>query len=367
MNMFSANYFNEKYKQSYSDAVDAKNAGDYELAGRHMKDAAYYLTKACEGDARKTQENQPRIDKMYAMADVLIKKSREMQKPAATRSSQSRAASGGQAETADGNSYFTFFSADSIDITFDDVIGLEDAKKAVREYVINPRLYPEQYNYKFIHNKGIMLEGPPGTGKTTFAKAVAKEINQPFALINVSELVDCYVGETSKHIDEVFAYLREYTAKNGCGVTVFFDEFDEIAKRRGGDDKSSEAAVPALLRNLDGVASNNDFLIIANTNCMDALDPAVLDRFRRRIYIPLPDADGRLRMFKSKTKDMEPQYLEKIDWNKAAQLSEGMSGRDITFICDDFKYSVASMKAGVTAQADINQTLENVIRMRRKS
>ncbi|MCD8201458.1 MAG: ATP-binding protein [Clostridia bacterium] len=360
-------YFLEKYKESYAKSAEAKNNGDYTESARLMKEAAFYLTQANKDvTGEENETNKQRISRMMEISDSLLLKAQEMKKAAPkARAAGSGASAAAQTGTDSGKSFYSLIDADSIDVTFDDVIGLEEAKKTVRDYVINPKLYPEQYNYKFMQNKGILLEGPPGTGKTTFAKAVAHEIRQPFALVNVSSLVDCYVGETSKHIDELFAVLRDYSAQNSCGMTVFFDEFDEIAKKRGSEDKGSEAAVPALLRNLDGVISNNDFLVIANTNCMSALDPAILDRFRRRINIPLPGYEGRLSLFKSKTRDIEDDIVSRLDWDRMVDMAEGMSGRDITFICDDFKYELGGMKAGLTGKSDVNEILATCIERRR--
>ena len=263
--------------------------------------------------------------------------------------------------------YFTFFSAEDLKEGFEGVIGLEEAKEAVTEYVINPIKYPQHYNYSFADNKAVLLVGPPGTGKTTFAKAVAKEINQPFALINVAQLVNCYVGETGKNIDKVFAALRDYSERNNCGLTVFFDELDEIAKKRGGDDKASSSAVPALLRNMDGVKQNKNFLILANTNCMEMLDDGILDRFRKRIHIPLPDKNMRLAFFRGKLSELEAEYVNQLDIEGFAEMSEGLSGRTITYICDDFKYYVGGVKAGIKDGSDLNSIIYAAINQRMNS
>ena len=232
------------------------------------------------------------------------------------------------------------------------------------EYVILPHKHPEAYNYHFLDNRTILLEGPPGTGKTTFAKAVSKEIDQPFAIINVASLVNCYVGETAKNIDKVFAFLRDYTERQKCGVTVFIDELDEIAKRRGGDDKASEAAIPALLRNLDGMKGNKDFLILANTNRKDVIDSAILQRFRKQLFIPLPNAEMRKELFRQKLKEIEPSFLEQIDLDSAAENSDGLSGREITFVCDDFKYFLSRLKAGLTEES-VKEKFDALIREKR--
>ncbi len=364
---FSAKHFIDQCYENYRQAMELEAEGNYSAASEKLSAAADYLLRSTEYDTGVSREkNLALVKRMQHTAQLLTKKAALVPSATPNTAASSEAASAVGRTPAEGaNSFFTFIPADQINVTFDDVIGLESAKAAVIDYVINPLLYPDQFNYHFLENKGILLEGPAGTGKTTFAKAVAHEVNQPFALIKMSQLVDCYVGETAKHIDEVFAYLRDYTQKYDCGVTVFFDEFDEIGKSRGGDDKSSEAAVPALLRNLDGVASNKNFLIIANTNCIEALDKALVNRFRRRIYVPLPNVNDRKKLFEAKLSDIEEDYLHTLDLELMATHSEGLGGRDITFVCDDFKYYLSRLKAGITTFDDINQSMLELIEARK--
>lgn len=372
---FSREYLYEKFRKSYEEALSAKNVNDLARAKRLFYEAADYMERLaeCGGEERKSRHAQAlRIRKIadaiipsrYAdYGDVPI----SMDAPAP----QSLYPVGGAGEKEGGavptgmEQYFTFFRPDELE-GFESVIGLEEAKAAVEDYVINPIRYPEAYSYNFLDNKAILLEGPPGTGKTTFAKAVAKEIDQPFALVNVSALVNCLVGETGKNIDKVFAFLRAYAEQNDCGVTVFFDELDEIGKARGSDDKTSEAAVPALLRNLDGVAKNKRFLILANTNRKDLFDAALAERFRKLIHIPLPDETLREKLFAAKLSDVEEKFMSEIDLGEAAARSEGLSGRDITFICDDFKYLLAKIKAGL-AEGTPMDALLGLVRKRMDS
>lgn len=359
--------YREKYETAYQEAVRANEAKNIALACRRFYEAAQYSRKLAELDSANKEIYLSRAEKL-----MRITKSLEESLSAALKAQAQTTITGGQAPTPftgegagtgdeDMSAFYTFYRADDIAGGFDKVIGLEEAKDAVTEYVINPIKYPEAYNYDFMDNKCILLEGPPGTGKTTFAKAVAKEINQPFALINVASLVNCYIGETAKTIDKVFASLRSYAERNGCGITVFFDEFDEIAKRRDGDDKASQTAVPALLRNLDGVQRNKNFLIIANTNCQDMLDAGIKDRFRRKIHIPLPDLSMRERFFKDKLRQLEPEFFAQLDLPAMAAESDGLSGRSISQICDDFLHFVAAVKAGLKSCDSFNDVLINMI------
>ena len=183
----------------------------------------------------------------------------------------------------------------------------------------------------------------------------------------MAALVNCYVGETGKNIDKVFAYLRNYVEKTGQGITIFFDELDEIAKKRGGDDKASAASVPALLRNMDGVKGNKGFLILANTNCPELLDEGILDRFRKRIEVPLPDEETRKKLFLFKLSDVEKEHIEKLDLHRIAKESWGLSGRSISNVCDDFKYALAASSAGVRECGDLTEEILSLIVERRNS
>ncbi len=364
-------YVIEKYQSAYVRAMNLKDYGDDMGAGQLLGEAAYYLSKIIdEGLSSDEEADRAQVDKLYKMSEILIQRAqstkKKMMEQSGERSSSHRGSGGGPAEdTGDMSSFFSFLPVDSLKVGFDDVVGLDDAKRIVNQYVIYPKQHPDLYNYEFLPNRGILLFGPPGTGKTMFAKAVAKELDQPFALIKMSGLLDCYVGETSKHIDALFEYLRNYTETNQCGVTLFFDEFDEVAKKRGGNDKASETAVPSLLRNLDGMLANRNFLVLANTNCADDLDPAILQRFPQRVPVPLPTLEARRLLFDQKTRDIEAEYRDHMDFGLAAERSQGMSGRDIAFICDDFKYTLGDCKAGIRKLEDINDMLWEVIKRRR--
>ena len=165
----------------------------------------------------------------------------------------------------------------------------------------------------------------------------------------------------------MFAYLRNYVEQTGQSITIFFDELDEIAKKRGGDDKASASAVPALLRNMDGVKGNKGFLILANTNCPEMLDDGILDRFRKRIEVPLPDEDTRKKLFLFKLSDVEQENIAKLDLDRIAKESWGLSGRSISNVCDDFKYLLGDNAAGIRACGDFTEEILALIDERRRS
>lgn len=361
---FSESYLTEQFEKAYKSGIAAKERGDYSVAREQFSKAATLMRELADsGDSKLCSERKKTAERLenivIAMArNTNIKKVRpESHATVANTSSELL-----EEQIPD---FVNFYPAESIDSGFDSVVGAEEAKDKIRKYVINPRLYPNAYQYSFLSNMGILLVGPPGTGKTTFAKAVAYEVQQPFVVVNSSSLVNCYIGETGKNIDKLFAFLRRYAEKNICGITIFFDEFDEIAKRRGGEDKVSEAAVPALLRNLDGMINNEQFLILASTNLeREAFDPGIWERFRQRIVIPLPDEISRRKLFELKLKEIEPEFLSQLNLNEAATQTDGMSGRDIAFICDDLKYRISEIKAGIAAEGNIGEYLLRLIAQR---
>lgn len=367
---FSESYFAENYEKALEVALRAKDAGNYALASEKFAESAKFLSGlAAVGDASEKEERKRRAERLKAVAENMSRSA-----PPEKRGAQSVGGNygggffggytGGEENYDDISAYVTLFEPDDLEFGFEGVMGMDEAKKAITEYVINPVKYPDAYSYDFIDNKAILLYGPPGTGKTTFAKAVAKEVGEPFFLVNMAGLVNCYVGETAKNIDKIFDYIRDYTERNRRDVIVFFDEMDEIAKKRGGDDKASESAVPSLLRNLDGVKKNKGFLIIANTNYAELLDDAILSRFRRRVYIPLPDKDTRIKLLRLQLKDLEPERAAEIDFDLFGDESEGLSGRDIAYLADDFKRSVAALKAGITKNLNYNEELKRLINIR---
>ena len=170
---------------------------------------------------------------------------------------------------------------------------------------------------------------------------MAKEVGVPFAKVEVSGIVNCLVGETAKNIDKIFNYAHDYAERNNTKLILFFDEFEEIARSRGSDDKTSSLAVPALLRNLEGMTNNKDLIVLAASNYVELIDKALFDRFRQIVEVPLPNKEARLFLFKSKFKEVEPEYLQFINFEQAAELSDGLSGREITNITSEVKYHIS--------------------------
>jgi transitional endoplasmic reticulum ATPase len=216
-------------------------------------------------------------------------------------------------------------------IRWDDIGGLEDAKQELKEAVEWPLKYPEVFKSVNIKPpKGILLYGPPGTGKTLLAKAVANESNANFISVKGPELLSKWVGESEKHVREMFRKARQVAP-----AVLFFDEIDSLAPRRGGigDSHVTERVVSQLLTELDGMEELKDVVVIAATNRPDIVDPALLrpGRIERHILIPAPDEESRKEIFRIHTKGMP--LAEDVSIEELAKKAEGYSGADIEALC----------------------------------
>ncbi len=217
------------------------------------------------------------------------------------------------------------------DVGWEDVGGLETIKQQIREAVEWPLKYTDLFTYAKISSpRGILLYGPPGTGKTLMAKAVANETKVNFISIKGPALISKYVGESERGIRDIFK-----KAKQAAPCIIFFDELDVIVPKRGegGDSHVTERVIGQFLTEMDGIEELKGVLVLAATNRMEQIDPALLraGRFDYLIEIPIPDADTRLKIFQVHTHD---KPLEKgIDLKKYAWETEGMTGADIELIC----------------------------------
>ena len=216
-------------------------------------------------------------------------------------------------------------------VRWEDVGGLETVKQQIREAVEWPLKYHDMFKHaKITAPKGILLYGAPGTGKTLMAKAVANETKVNFISVKGPALMSKYVGESERGIRDMFK-----KAKQAAPCIIFFDELDVIASKRGegGDSHVTERVIGQFLTEMDGIEELKGVLVLAATNRMDQIDPALLraGRFDYLIEIPIPDEDGRLMIFQVHTRD---KPLEKgIDLKIFAQDTGGMTGADIELIC----------------------------------
>jgi transitional endoplasmic reticulum ATPase len=210
-------------------------------------------------------------------------------------------------------------------VRWSDIGGLEEVKRKIRETVEWPLKEPESFKKFGIRpSKGVLLYGPPGTGKTLLAKAVAKESDANFIAIKGPELVSKWVGESEKHVREIFKKARQVAP-----TIIFFDEFDSIAQERGSSSNdSTERIVNQLLTELDGIESLEQVVVIAATNRPDLIDPSLLrpGRFDLKINIGLPDEKSRQEIFKVHTKNMPIRGFDAEEWSRK---TDGWTGAEI--------------------------------------
>jgi len=216
-------------------------------------------------------------------------------------------------------------------VRWEDIGGLENAKQELREAIEWPLKYPEVFQATNIKPpKGILLFGPPGTGKTLLAKAVANESNANFISVKGPELLSKWVGESEKHVRDMFKKARQVAP-----AIIFFDEIDSLAPRRGGigDSHVTERVVSQLLTELDGLEELREVVVIAATNRPDLIDPALLrpGRIERHIYIPPPDKEARKEIFRIHLRGKP--LAEDVKIEELAEKTEGYTGADIEAIC----------------------------------
>ena len=213
-------------------------------------------------------------------------------------------------------------------VSWDDVAGLETAKEALKEAVILPIKFPHLFTGKRTPWKGILLYGPPGTGKSYLAKAVATEAQSTFFSISSSDLVSKWMGESEKLVKQLFCMARENRP-----AIIFIDEIDSLCGARGeGESEASRRIKTEFLVQMNGVGNDTQgILILGATNIPWQLDSAIRRRFEKRIYIPLPEAPSRARMFQIHV-GTTPCKLSPQDFKLLAEKTEGYSGSDISTV-----------------------------------
>ena len=264
-----------------------------------------------------------------------------------------------------GNSNAKVYVQSSAGIRFSDVAGEDEAKENLQEivdYLHDPKKY-EQIGASM--PKGVLLVGPPGTGKTMLAKAVAGESNVPFFLMSGSEFVEMFVGMGASKVRDLFRQAKE---KAPC--IVFIDEIDAIGQKRsggpmGGNDER-EQTLNQLLTEMDGFEDNTGVIILAATNRPESLDPALTrpGRFDRRVPVELPDLAGREAILRVHAKKVK--LADGIDFTAVARMASGASGAELANMVNEA--ALRAVRSGRTCveQADLEESIEVVIAGYRK-
>lgn len=349
--MSSTSEFLDKGVDLVKKAIEADSAGRYDEAYKLYYNGLDYLMLALKYEKNPRSKETIRakfteyLTRAEQLKEHLDKKGQEDQTGEASASSGSVKAKKADAN-ADGKDSDDSTDAETKklrgalagsimtekpDVKWSDVAGLDQAKDALKEAVILPVKFPQLFTGKRKPVSGILLYGPPGTGKSYLAKAVATEANSTFFSVSSSDLVSKWMGESERLVKQLFQMAREQKPS-----IIFIDEVDALCGPRGeGESEASRRIKTELLVQMNGVGTDSTgVLVLGATNIPWQLDPAIRRRFERRIYIPLPDAEARVEMFKLNIGDT-PTTLTPQDYHTLAQLTDGYSGHDIAVVVKD--------------------------------
>jgi cell division protease FtsH len=274
-------------------------------------------------------------------------------------SRQMRSASGPGGVLSFGRSRARLVKKERVKVTFDDVAGIDDAKEEVQE-VVQFLKHPEKFQALGGRiPRGVMLVGPPGSGKTLLAKAIAGEANVPFFSISGSDFVEMFVGVGASRVRDLFR-----TAKESSPCIIFLDEIDAVGRRRGmgytGGHDEREQTLNAILVEMDGFETNEQVIIIGATNRPDVLDPALRrpGRFDREVVVSLPDIKEREAILKVHAKKIK--LAPHADLNVVARGTPGFSGADLAAIINESAIHATMLGKSAVEQADLEESRDKV-------
>lgn len=318
------NFLYESFRMYYDNAQKAREAGKDAIARKNLLLAAQTLYKMAKTDTGSLKASRiKRADSLVSLAEQIGKGS--------ASSGNNFAQNVGREQEESGSSQWA--SARIPDISFADVVGLEDVKESIRMLMINPIKYSDKYAvYGKKTGGGVLLYGPPGTGKTMIAKAIAKEVGATFYAVKGSDIVSKWVGESERNINELFEAARKCDR-----AIIFIDEMDSLFGQRGVD-THNDKRVNEFLQQIDGFQGQNpNLLILGATNRPWDVDGAAVrsGRFSQKIYVPLPDFPARKYLFNKYLKGMP--LAADVDVNALARKTDRYSGADINEVCERAK------------------------------
>lgn len=312
-----------KYDRLYSCGVMYLAKGEIQLAEKYLEEAAIQLKEYVL-----TLRDEEKMETREWLLE-LCGHIREIQKHRAEIKGGTEAGAEG------GEPSFVICKSDIPNVSFSDVVGLEQVKERIYDMIIYPRQFKELYQrFQKKQGGGILLYGPPGNGKTMIAKAIAHETGSAFFPIKFSDLGSKWFGETEGKIKSLFDEARKEES-----AVIFFDEIDAVASKRS-ESSVMDRVVAELLTQIDGInRAGGNLTVLAATNRPQNLDPAILrpGRFDEKIYVPLPDEKARRQMFEKRLNDVPSGDLS---LEEISLRCDGFSGAEIDLVCEKAKQSV---------------------------
>jgi len=325
MNGYSTNAL-ERLAKEYADlAIMSERKGKYEDAIKYYKKAAEVLKKIIT------------LNRDIMMKETYIEYIKEYEKRAEfLEKNLQKLASGPQEGSQAQDVDIDLLVSPPPNITFNDIVGIEDVKKVLKRSIVYPIKRPDLYPKEIGWSKGVLLFGPPGNGKTMLAGAIAREINAAFISVDAASIMSKWLGDAEKNVSKVFSKAREIWLNKGVPVIIFIDEVDSLMGIYSTEVGGEVRVRNQFLKEMDGIhtkGSSELIFVIGATNKPWVLDMAFIRRFQKRIYVPPPDKETRKMLFKYYTKSIK--IAEDVDFDHLAEITEGYSASDIKDIVRD--------------------------------
>lgn len=299
-------------------AVAADKDGDYDTAIQNYRKAIDTLTKIV-----KMYPDSPLISTYLEMIKSYEKRIQQLQ-----NDMQSISESGPKSSSEKKDVLEDIVLTQKPNVKFEDIADLKDAKQAITEAIIYPIKRPDLFPLGW--PRGILLFGPPGCGKTMLAAAVANEVNGYFLYVDAANIMSKWLGEAEKNVSKIFKFARQKTEEEKAPVIIFIDEIDALLGTFSGEIGGEVRVRNQFLKEMDGIQDKDKkfhIYVIGATNKPWQLDEAFIRRFNKRIFIPLPDKEARLQLFKLYTKTLS--LSQDIDFDKLVEMTDGYTASDI--------------------------------------